>query len=105
MTVALIFAVVGVLALVAILLLAKGSSHAGGDLDQLAAQLRPVDVRAFRNLTSESEEHFLRENVPFWEFRMIHRARMLAAVDYVRCASQNASILIQLAEAAKQSPD
>lgn len=105
MTVALVFAVLGVLALVAILLLAKGPAHAGGDLDQLASQLRPVDVRAFRNLISDSEEDFLRENVPFWEFRMIHRARMLAAIEYVRCASQNASILIQLAEAAKQSPD
>ncbi len=105
MSIALIFAVLGVLALIAILYLAKGPGHAGGDLDQLAAQLRPVDVRAFTNLTSESEEDFLRENLPFWEFRMVHRARMLAAVDYVRCAGQNASVLIQLAEAARQSPD
>jgi hypothetical protein len=105
MNIALIFAVLGVLALFAILYLAKTHVRSDGDLQELASQLRPVDVRAFRNLMSESEEQFLRENLPFREFRAIHRQRMLAATDYVRCAAHNAAILIYLGEAARQSQD
>jgi hypothetical protein len=105
MDIALIFAVLGVLALLAIIYLAKTHARGGKDLQELAGELRPVDVRAFRNLMSESEEQFLRENLPFREFRAIHRQRMLAATEYVRCAAHNAAILIHLGEAARQSPD
>ena len=105
MNIAFIFAVLGVLALLTILYLAKTHTRNRDDLQELAGQLRPVDVRAFRNLMSESEEQFLRENLPSREFRAIHRQRMLAATDYVRCAAQNAGILIHLGEAARQSAD
>ena len=105
MNISLFFAVVGVLALIAILYLARTRTTSGGNLDELAAQLRPVDVRAFRNLMSASEEEFLRENLPFREFRVIHRERMLAATDYVRCASHNAGVLIRLGEAARLSSE
>jgi cytochrome c-type biogenesis protein CcmH/NrfG len=105
MNIALVFVVLGVLALFAILYLAKTGTRTGGNLEQLTGQLRPVDVRAFRNLMSESEEQFLRENLPFREFRAVHRQRMLAATDYVRCAAHNAAILITLGEAARQSSD
>ena len=33
------------------------------------------------------------------------RTRVLAAIEYVKCAAQNAAILIRLAEAARQAPD
>ena len=105
MTIAIIFSIIGVLALFSIIYLARNHAASGGNLDQLSAQLRPVDVRAFRNLMAESEEQFLRENLPFGEFWAIHRQRMLAAVEYVRCAAENATILIRLGEAARLSPD
>ena len=105
MTTSLIFAFIGLLVLVLILLLAKGHLTTHGDLQELAAQLRPVDVAAFCNLISESEQKFLYDRLPPSEFRTIHRERMLAAVDYVRGASRNAAILIRLGESARQHPD
>jgi hypothetical protein len=77
----------------------------GGDLDELAAQLRPIDVNAFRNLIDEREVTFLRERLPAGEFRSLHRERMLAAAEYVWGAARNAGILIQLAETSKAAPD
>lgn len=100
-----VFVAAGVLALFAILFLAKGHSQKNEDLDVLAARLRPIDVRAFRNLISESEAQFLQENLSFGDFRRVHALRMLAAVDYVRCAAQNAAILVRLGEGARLSPD
>ena len=104
MTIALIFAFLGVAALIAIIYLAR-SNRRGANLEELAGHLRRVDVRAFRNLMDENEEQFLRENLPFREFRAIHCQRMLAAAEYVRCAKKNAVILMHLAEAARQSSD
>ena len=100
-----IFAGVGLLGLFLILYLATGLRPKGGNLDDLAAQLRPIDVDAFRNLIDAREEEYLRAHLPMREFRGIHRERMLAAVEYVWCATRNTSILMSLGEAAKQSPD
>ncbi|HZR66471.1 MAG TPA: hypothetical protein VFA85_15105 [Terriglobales bacterium] len=100
-----IFVTVGVLALLAILYLVKTHRLKDEDLDALAARLRPIDARAFRNLISETEAQFLHDNLSFGDFRKVHAQRMLAAVEYVRCAAQNAAILLQLAEAARSSPD
>jgi hypothetical protein len=105
MTVSLIFAIAGLLALLLLLYLAKGHHATGGDLDELASQLHPIDVDAFRNLIDAREEEFLRQRLPAHEFRSIHRERILAAVGYVWCAAQNAAILIRLGEAAKQDSD
>src|SRR5438270_4506030 len=105
MTIALIFAFVGFAALLAVLYVAKSNNGGVRNLDELAARLHPVDVRAFRNLMDERDEQFLREHLPFREFRVIHCQRMLAAAEYVRCAAQNAAILVHLAEAAGQSSD
>src|SRR5438094_5685468 len=102
MTIALIFAILGLLALALIVQLAKGHLTTGGDLDKLALQLRPVDVNAFCNLMSESEQQFLQDSLPYREFRAVHRERMLAANEYIRCATQNAAILIRLAEVARK---
>ena len=100
-----IFAVLGLLALVLVLHIAKGHHATGGNLDQLALQLRSVDVDAFRNLIDHREQDYLRERLPANEFRGIQRERMLAAVEYVRAAASNAAILIRLAEAARQNSD
>jgi|SRR5579864_890402 len=93
------------LSLLLILYLFKGHRAAVNDLDELAAQLRPVDVAAFRNLIDEREEEFLRQRLPAHQFRSIHRERMFAAADYVRGAARNAGILVRLAEAAKNDSD
>jgi hypothetical protein len=105
MILAVIFAAIGILGLLLLLHLAKGHHATGDDLDQLALQLRSVDVNAFRNLIDEREEEYLRQHLPLNEFRSIQRERKLAAIEYIRCAARNAAILIRLAEAARESPD
>jgi hypothetical protein len=99
------FAVAGLLALFLVVLLAKGHLSTSDNLDELASRLRSVDVDAFRNLIDESEERFLRERLPPWEFRRVQRERKLAAVEYIWCAAQNAAVLIRLGEAARQNSD
>ena len=105
MTIPLIFVSAGILALIVVVYLFAGSRNRGSNLDVLAAQLRPVDLSAFRNLINEREEEFLREALPWHEFRRIHGERMLAAADYVRGAARNAGILIRLAEASASDSD
>lgn len=105
MTIVIVFVSIGLLALALIIYLAKGHIGKGSDLQALATQLRPVDVSAFCNLISASEQEYLRANLPTREFRSIHRERMAAAVEYVRCAAHNASILMRLGEAARQHSD
>src|SRR5258708_39566654 len=105
MTIALLFAGVGLLGLFLVLYLAMGLRPKGGNVDELAAQLRPIDVDAFRNLIDEREGEYLRTHLPMREFRGVHRERMLAAVEYVWCATRNTSILMSLGEAAKQNSD
>src|SRR6266852_4162426 len=105
MMISFIFAGAGLLGLFLILYLAKGLRSPGGDLGELVARLRPIDVKAFRNLIDQREEEYLSAHLPRQEFRSIHRERMLAAVEYVWCATKNTSILISLGEAAKRSSD
>jgi hypothetical protein len=105
MTIAIIFVVLGLLVLTSIVYLAKGHLSRVSDLEILATQLRPVDVGAFCNLISASEQQYLREHLPPREFRSIHRERMGAAVEYVRCAAHNASILMRLGESTRQHSD
>ncbi|MGH9498694.1 MAG: hypothetical protein ACRD3L_06080 [Terriglobales bacterium] len=68
-------------------------------------QLRPVDLRSFRNLMDPDEEEYLRVNLAPAEFRRIQRERLRAAVEYVRGAAFNAGVLMHFAEAARRSPD
>src|SRR6266508_1150893 len=104
MTLALFFVILSTLALVALVFLAKGYWF-GRDAAAHPSELEPFDVEAFRNLIDEGEATYLQERLPSGEFRRVHRERMLAAVDYVRGAYRNAGILVQIAQAAKESPD
>lgn len=105
MMLTIIVLIVSVLALGAVLLLVCGRISAGQGSADLAARLRPIDVKAFRNLVDEHEQDFLRERLPGGEFRRIHRERMLAATQYVWGAARNAGILIRLGETAKGDSD
>jgi len=104
-TLSIIIAIAAFLTLVAVVLLVRGLHPKSADLDALRARLQSIDIQAFRNLIDEREEKFLRQRLPSKEFHAVHRERMLAATEYVRCAARNAGILTQLAEAAKADPD
>ena len=70
-------------------------------LDDLEGKTQPVDLAAFRNLTDPQEEAFLRENLDAADFRRVQRARMQAALEYVRRANDNAAVLLRLGELAR----
>jgi len=94
-----------ILGLTALLVLGKGQWFARRTEVPSISGLVPIDVDAFRNLIDESEELYLRERLPAFEFRKVHCERMLAAVEYVRAAYANAGILVRIAESARESPD
>lgn len=100
MTLSIIIAVLSVLALFGVLLMI-GNRRSSINLDELRARLQPIDAAAFRNLSDQREEQFLREHLPPRIFRQVHRERMLAATEYVWCAAQNAGVLVRLAQAAR----
>ena len=105
MTLSIIIGISAFLALLTVVHLVRGQLRQHANLDDLRARLGSVDILAFRNLIDDKEEQFLRQRLPAPEFRAVHRERMLAATEYVRCAARNAGILTQLAEAAKSDPD
>ena len=86
------------------LLLSRRRVHSNA-LEELVSQTRAVDIEAFRNLVDPDEELYLRRQLSPREFRSIHRERMMAATEYVRAASHNAMILMQLGEATRQHAD
>ncbi|MBV9615749.1 MAG: hypothetical protein JO031_09855 [Ktedonobacteraceae bacterium] len=100
-----VFIIIGIMTMAVVIYWSRGQRNGDNNLDDLVAQLRSVDVNAFRNLIDPEEEQFLRQRLPAWEFHTIHRARMLAAAEYVWGAARNAGLLMRLADAAKLDSD
>jgi hypothetical protein len=106
MTITPVLIVISVLALAFFLLQAvRGRGPAVHDISELQGKTRPVDLLAFRNLTSPAEEQYLREHLPPRDFRSVQRQRLLAAIAYLDCLSDNAAVLLRLGEAARRSPN
>jgi hypothetical protein len=82
---------------------AKGRSAAISRVEDLPRHLRPVDICAFRMLVDPAETQFLWSKLPRAEFRRIQRQRLLAAVQYISCAAQNAAVLLRIGDAARHS--
>ena len=59
-----IIVVASVLALAAILWMVRSARETAVNLEELRAQLRPLDVCSFRNLTDTSERQYLRDRLP-----------------------------------------
>jgi hypothetical protein len=100
MILAVVLVIVAVLSLAVILRLAVGRSLQASAGTSLAEQIQPLDVEAFRNLTSPDEEEFLRRRLPAAEFRRVRRARLRAASAYVQAAGKNAAVLVRLGQTA-----
>ncbi len=103
MIITLILVLMGLLALLFLIRLAKGRVLAAAD--NQAGHLRPVDVEAFRNLIDPAEAEFLKSHLFPDQFRVIQRERLRAAVEYISAAAQNAAILVRIGEAARLSPE
>lgn len=72
---------------------------------QSVRPVRPVDLKAFRNLTERDDEFFLRERLPRSRFRRLKRQRVRVTMGYVGRIAGNASVVMRLGEEARLSPD
>jgi len=66
----------------------------------LAAQLEPIDVAAFRNLIDPAEDEYLRQHLSAAQFRVTQRARLRARAAYVWVARRNAIVLNRMGQTA-----
>jgi len=98
----LILGLFALLMLVVLLLAVRGQGGAVRSLQELEGCTQPVDLEAFRNLTDPQEEQYLREELEPAEFRTLERERLRAALEYVKRAAGNASILLRVGEAARR---
>ena len=105
MTLAIVLVVLAALCLFFILRLAVSRSLQISADASLAGQIQPIDVEAFRNLASPAEDEFLRRRLPAAEFRQVRRERLRAMSAYVRTAGRNATVLVQIGQAALQAGD
>lgn len=105
MIITFVFVGIALLALFFLLRLAKGRGFSAVAVFDHKIQIRPVDVRAFRNLIDPAEETFLRQNLSRSEFAVIHRERLRAAIIYIASAAHNAAILMRVGESARRSPE
>jgi hypothetical protein len=106
MTITVVLILISILTLAFFLFLAvRGRGATVNDIAELHGKTQPVDLHAFRNLTSPVEEQFLREQLSSREFRWIQRQRLLAAIAYLDCVSHNSAVFLRLGEAARRSPN
>jgi hypothetical protein len=102
MITSIIVAIAAVLTLFFLLKSARGQEAPIRKIEELVNRTEPVDIQAFRNLIDPQEEDYLRANLPITEFRQVQRARMRAAIDYVRRTSHNAALLIRIGQATRK---
>jgi len=105
MTLAIILVVAAALALLFILGVTVSRSLQVSAGASLAAQIRPIDVEAFRNLVDPSEDDYLRRRLTAAEFRLVRRERLRAMAAYVRIAGRNAAVLIRIGQSALTASD
>lgn len=105
MTLVIILVTAGVLSLVLILASAVRRGLQLSDRSNLAAQIEPIDVEAFRNLINIADDEFLRANLAPPRFRAVRRARLQATAAYVRLAGRNAALLVRIGQAALAGGD
>ena len=104
---------IAILALVAVVIVVigllfwaiRGSAPRTTGPENLEAQLRPVDLPAFLNLTDTSETDYLQHALPPSRFRRVQRVRILAMFRYLDALSHNSAILIRMGDLASRSSD
>jgi len=105
MTLAIILMIVAALALIFILSItfSRNLQISGGG--QLAEEIHPIDVEAFRNLIDPAEDEYLRRRLPAPEFRVVRRERLRAMAAYVKIAGRNATSLARMGQTAMIGAD
>src|SRR5438128_2009663 len=103
MTITVIAIVLGCSSLAALYFCARGHCAAVKAISDLEGRTIPIDLIAFQKLIDPADREFLRENLPRKNYRRIQRNRNLALMNYVRCAAQNAAILIRVGESLREA--
>ena len=105
MTLAIILVIAAAVALIFILGVALSRSLQLSAGTNLATQIQPIDVEAFRNLIDPAEDDYLRRRLPAAEFRIVRRRRLRAMAAYVHTAGRNAAVLVRMGQAALAAGD
>jgi hypothetical protein len=105
MTLAYFLVVAAVLAVVSLFYLGISQNFQVRSDANLAPRIQPIDIEAFRNLMDPAEREYLRRRLPGGEFREVQRRRLVAMAAYVRTASQNATILIDIGNQSLSASD
>jgi hypothetical protein len=103
MILAIILVLAAAIALGVILRLAMSRGLQVPTGSNVAAQIHPIDVQAFRNLINPAEDEYLRRRLPAAQFRRVRRERLRAMAAYVQVAAKNAGVLVRIGEAALAS--
>jgi len=105
MILAIFIVVAAVLTLALVVGLAVSRALLPAPSANLEAQLRPIDVAAFRNLVNPAEDQYLRLHLSPRKFRVTQRSRLRARAAYVRVAATNATVLVSMGQAALATND
>lgn len=105
MTISLLIAIVAVLAVLGFRYAVRGNAATVTDPEQLVGRTQPVDLEAFQNLISLSDENYLRASLPWNTYLRIHRLRCRAAREYVAIVAANAAVFVRLGQYAQHSND
>jgi hypothetical protein len=105
MNLAIVLVIIALLALAVILSVAISRTWQSRKSGRLSVTIRPIDVKAFRNLTDPAEDDYLRRRLPPGAFRVVRRERLRAMAAYVRVAANNAAVLIAVGQAALAGGD
>jgi len=105
MIVAIILVIVAILSLVLVLTIAGSGRLQLRDRSNLAGQILPIDVEAFRNLMNVADDEFLRVHLAPGQLREVRRARLRAMAAYVSQAGRNAALLVRIGQSALSSND
>ncbi len=71
----------------------------------IALDVIPLDIEAFRNLTDPAEDAYLHLHLPPAELRKVRRVRLRAMAAYIRLASRNAAMLAEIGQASLVQDD
>jgi len=96
---------ISVLALALMWAAIRGRAAQVKDPHAACLSLVEVDLESFRNLIDPAQEIFLRRRLSARDFRRVQRARVLAVAEYLRQVAHNASVILRLGEAARDSHD
>lgn len=100
MNLAIVLVITAVLALAIILSVAIARGPQSRKSVELTETIRPIDVRAFRNLINPAEDDYLRRQLSPGMFRTVRRERLLAMAAYVKVAAENAAVLVRAGQSA-----